>query len=88
MDIAPAVVAEFGARLRSLGWVTELFVGGSAARGDYMPGVSDLDLVALVAGPVDAARQSTLVAFHLDLDEGAAAGLDLGCVYVGRAAKR
>jgi Nucleotidyltransferase domain len=82
VGIPPAVVAEFGTRLRSLGWVTELFVGGSAATGDYTPGVSDIDLVTLVADPVDAARQATLVAVHLDLDEGAAAGLDLGCVYV------
>jgi hypothetical protein len=80
--LPPPGVAELGVRLRSLGWVTELVVGGSAAAGDYVPGISDLDLVALVAGPVDAARQVTLSAMHADLDRGAAAGLHLGCVYV------
>ncbi|MGA8114034.1 MAG: nucleotidyltransferase domain-containing protein, partial [Actinocatenispora sp.] len=78
-------VEELGARLTALGWVTELFVGGSLATGDYTPGVSDLDLVALVDGPVDAARQAALVAVHRDLDAGAAANLDLGCVYVDAA---
>jgi hypothetical protein len=76
------VVAEFGSRLARLGWVSDLLVAGSLATGDYVPGVSDLDLVALVDGPVDADRQATLLAVHRDLDEGAAFGLDLGCVYV------
>jgi hypothetical protein len=53
-------IDELGLGLASLGWVTELFVGGSAATGDYIPGVSDLDLVALVAGPVDALYGITL----------------------------
>ena|GEM_PF-2116964 len=75
-------VSELARRLRALGWVTELYVGGSAATGDYLPGVSDLDLVALVDGPVDADRQAVLAALHADLDRGAAAGADLGCVYV------
>jgi hypothetical protein len=36
-------VADLGLRLQGLGWVTELFVGGSAATGDYTRSVSDLD---------------------------------------------
>ncbi|MFJ4651665.1 hypothetical protein ACIP5Y_10385 [Nocardia sp. NPDC088792] len=55
---------------------------GSLATGDYVPGVSDIDLVALVDGPVDTHRQTTLTAVHRRLDEGAGSGLDLGCVYV------
>ncbi|MEV4313054.1 nucleotidyltransferase domain-containing protein [Actinocrispum sp. NPDC049592] len=81
MTSVPAV-AEFGRRLTELGWVTELYVGGSLATGDYVPGVSDLDLVALTDGPVDTSRQAALTALHQELDEGAASGLDLGCVYV------
>ena len=73
-------------RLRPLGWVTDLFVGGSAATGDYRAGVSDLDLVALVDGPVGSERRATLVAMHRDLDTTDAAGANLGCVYVARAA--
>jgi len=77
----PAVL-EFGRQLEALGWVTDLLVAGSLATGDYTPGVSDLDLVAFVDGPVDGRRQSTLVALHRHLDAGVAAGMDLGCVYV------
>jgi hypothetical protein len=76
---------ELGDRLHGLGWVTALLVGGSLATGDYTPGISDLDLVALVDGPVDRARQAVLTAVHLDLDRGAGRGLKLGCVYVDAA---
>ncbi|WP_328469223.1 nucleotidyltransferase domain-containing protein [Actinoplanes sp. NBC_00393] len=75
----PAAVADLGRDLAALGWVTDLFVAGSLATGDYRPGVSDIDLVALTAGP---ARQDTLVALHRRLDAGPARGLNLGCVYV------
>jgi hypothetical protein len=50
--------------------------------GDYVPDVSDLDLVALTGGPVGPARQEILASLHGELDHGAAQGLDLGCVYV------
>ncbi|MEU3455985.1 nucleotidyltransferase domain-containing protein [Micromonospora sp. NPDC006766] len=82
MVISPPVVEEFGRELVALGWVDGLLVAGSLATGDYLPGVSDLDLVALVDGPVDAARQATLAALHRRLDAGTGAGLNLGCVYV------
>jgi hypothetical protein len=78
----PASVAELSRRLASLGWVTELWVGGSLATGDHVPGVSDLDLVALSAGPVTEERRRALAALHTDLDAGPARGQDLGCVYV------
>lgn len=73
------------ARLSELGWVTDLLVAGSLATGDHVPGVSDLDLVAVVDGPVGAEREAALVAVHRDLDRGDAAGADLGCVYVDEA---
>ncbi|MCW3813350.1 nucleotidyltransferase domain-containing protein [Micromonospora sp. DR5-3] len=85
MVISPSVVEEFGTELATLGWVSGLLVAGSLATGDYLPGVSDLDLVALVEGPVDEARQATLVELHRHLDAGAGAGLHLGCVYVDTA---
>ncbi|MFU8850716.1 nucleotidyltransferase domain-containing protein [Micromonospora sp. SL1-18] len=86
MVISPPVVEEFGRELAALGWVSGLQVAGSLATGDYLPGVSDLDLVALVDGPVDAARQATLVDLHRRLDAGTGSGLNLGCVYVDTAA--
>jgi Nucleotidyltransferase domain len=82
MVTTPPAVAEFGRRLAALGWVTDLLVAGSLATGDYLPGVSDLDLVALVTGPVDGGREAALVDLHRRLDAGAASGLALGCVYV------
>jgi Nucleotidyltransferase domain len=79
---SPPAVGVLSAHLMELGWVTDLFVAGSLATGDYRPGVSDLDLVALVDGPVDATREGLLTTVHRDLDAGAGSGLDLGCVYV------
>jgi Nucleotidyltransferase domain len=78
----PPAVRDLAERLDGLGWVTELLVAGSLATGDYVPGVSDLDLVALTACPVGPARQEALAALHRELDQGSAAGLDLGCAYV------
>src|SRR5215469_15944424 len=78
----PPVVRQLGECLDDIGWVTDLLVAGSLASGDYVPGVSDLDLVALTAGPVGPARQETLGSLHREMDQGAAQGLDLGCVYV------
>ena len=81
----PPVVGELARELSGCGWVSDLFVGGSLATGDYVPGVSDLDLVALVEGPVDAGRTAVLTSLHRRLDEGAGSGRDLGCVYVDSA---
>ncbi|HEX3491135.1 MAG TPA: nucleotidyltransferase domain-containing protein [Streptosporangiaceae bacterium] len=82
MNPVPTVVRLLAERLDDFGWVTDLLVAGSLATGDYVPGVSDLDLVALTEGPVDRARQEILTSLHRELDQGAAQGLDLGCVYV------
>ena len=82
MTSAREGVSSLGDRLRELDWVTDLWVGGSLASGDHVPGVSDLDLVALVAGEVTPERRRTLAGIHRDLDAGAAAGTDLGCQYV------
>ncbi|MBM2618506.1 nucleotidyltransferase domain-containing protein [Actinoplanes sp. LDG1-06] len=72
----------FGHELEALGWVSDLLVGGSLATGDYRPGVSDLDLVAVTDGPVGTERQAALVALHRRLDDTTAKGLKLGCSYV------
>lgn len=78
----PPGVAPLRDQLRALPWVTELFVGGSAATGDYVPEVSDLDLVAVTSDRVCPERRAALVAIHRALDSDAAAGLSLGCLYV------
>lgn len=82
MRTVPPAVTSLAARLADLGWVSDLMVAGSLATGDWIPGVSDLDLVAVVEGPVDEMREAALVGLHRELDRGAAAGTDLGCVYV------
>lgn len=71
-------VDEFGARLAASGWVTDLLVAGSLATGDYVPGVSDLDLVAIVPSPPSAEQ---IAAVHDGFDP----ALKLGCVYVTEA---
>jgi len=78
----PAAVSALADCLAHLGWVADLLVAGSLATGDYVPGVSDLDLVALTEGPVGRERQEVLTGLHRELDHGVAKGLDLGCVYV------
>lgn len=78
----PPAVNHLADRLTGLGWVTDLLAAGSLATGDYVPGVSDLDLVALTQGPVGRARQEILIGLHRGLDREVAKGLSLGCVYV------
>jgi len=78
----PTVVDEFARLSAALGWVSDVFVAGSLATGDYVPGTSDLDLVALVDGPVDPARLAAIASVHRLLDDGTGSGLNLGCVYV------
>jgi Nucleotidyltransferase domain len=85
MMTSPPAVEELGNRLAQLGWVSDLLVAGSLATGDYTPGISDLDLVALIDGQVDVARAAVLAAAHRRLDEGAGSGLNLGCAYVDAA---
>ena len=79
---SPPVVGSFARELSGLGWITDVYVGGSLATGDYVPGVSDLDLVALADGPVGAARRRDVTTLHRALDASVGAGYDLGCVYV------
>ncbi len=87
VPISAPVIEEFGSRLAGFPWVSELLVGGSLATGDYSPGTSDLDLVALVAlvdSTVDVNRLSVLTALHRELDQGLGSGIRLGCVYANR----
>lgn len=82
MEPLPEALTSLAARLSEQPWMRDLFVAGSLATGDHVAGVSDLDLVAVVAGPTDAVRVAQVVDLHRDLDAGIAAGADLGCVYV------
>jgi hypothetical protein len=77
------VLAHFGSELKTFGWVTDLLVAGSVATGDYVAGVSDLDLVAVTDGPVDGDRRAALSSLHRQLDQSVGVGLQLGCAYIG-----
>ena len=81
----PPAVTALAQRLEEVGWVSELWVGGSLATGDYVPGVSDLDLVALVDDDMSGPRREVLRRIHTELDRRTAAGAQLGCVYVDAA---
>ena len=82
MPTVPDGVTALATALSETRWVRDVMVAGSLATGDYVPGVSDLDLVAIVDGRVDEARVRRLTLIHEELDRGPAAGADLGCVYV------
>ncbi|MEU8664885.1 hypothetical protein, partial [Actinoplanes philippinensis] len=82
MSVELPVLARFGSELNALGWISDLLVAGSVATGDYVPGVSDLDLVAVTSGVVDGDRQAALSSLHRRVDRSIGAGLKLGCAYV------
>jgi hypothetical protein len=79
-----AALTAFTSGLTSVDAVEAVWVGGSLATGDHVPGVSDLDLVALTSGPLTGHALDRLSALHLALDSGIAAGMDLGCQYADR----
>ena len=81
LEAAP-VVAAFARALPSS--VVGLYVGGSLATGDYRPGVSDIDAVALLDGPARRSARKELVALHHGLERVHLHGRALHCVYVPR----
>jgi hypothetical protein len=61
--LSPApVVAPFAAAVRPVAGVLAFYAGGSLATGDFRPGISDLDLVAIVARPMSPAARGDLLA--------------------------
>jgi hypothetical protein len=61
-----------------------LWAHGSLASGDYVPGRSDLDLIALVAAPVTSAERLTLQQLHEALISDEPLAAELHCSYVVR----
>lgn len=78
----PPVVESLSARLADLAWVSDVLVAGSLAVGDYVAGVSDIDLVAVTDGVVDRVREAALIDVHRHLDRQSSGRVDLGCAYV------
>jgi Nucleotidyltransferase domain len=66
LSVVP-VVEEFAAAIRDIARVVGFYAGGSIGSGDYRPGVSDLDLVAVVAAPLTRYRRARLRDVHRTL---------------------
>ncbi len=78
---ADLVLRELAGRLEAAGVADALWVGGSLATGDYIPGVSDVDLVAVTPQPLTGETLAQVTRIHKELDAGPAKGMDLGCQY-------
>jgi hypothetical protein len=78
LSVAP-VVPRFAAAVRDVAGVEAFYAGGSIGSRDYRPGISDLDLVAVISAPLSRGRRSGLRDLHRAL--GAA---KLHCAYVPR----
>lgn len=77
-----AVIAELSAGLRSIVRPLGLYAGGSLASGAYIPGISDLDLVAVLHTRPDRQQYQALVALHRRLRRCHASADKLHCLYV------
>ncbi|MFP3986097.1 nucleotidyltransferase domain-containing protein [Streptomyces sp. E11-3] len=66
--------------------VVAVWAHGSLALGDFQPGRSDLDLIAVVESPVDGAQRDRLVGMHQRLLDEEPAAAKLHCSYMARAA--
>lgn len=75
-------VAPFAASVRPVADVVGFYAGGSLAFGDYQPGRSDLDLVAIVAADLDGSRRERLRRLHEDARCRVPGAAKLHCVYV------
>ena len=81
------LLAQFAADAGRVLPLTALWAHGSLAYGDFVPGRSDLDLVALVGAPVTL-RDGRLVTKREALDELTCAGADHGPASSATAAGR
>ncbi len=81
-DDAGRLLGRFGADVSDVLPLIALWAHGSLASGDFVPGRSDLDLVALIGAPVTTAQRPGLQRMHETLisQEPLAAGLH--CAYI------
>lgn len=81
--LAPApVVSDFAATVRPVAGVVAFYAGGSLATGDFQPGRSDLDLVAIVARPPSPAVRRALLDMHESFADAHPDAAKLHCAYV------
>ena len=78
------VVARFAGSLGAVVDLVAFYAGGSLGTGDYRPGVSDLDLAAVVGSAPDPAAEAALTRLHQDLAEADDTAAKLHCFYLPR----
>ena len=78
------VVARFAGSLGAVVDLVAFYAGGSLGTGDFRPGVSDLDLAAVVAAAPDPAAEAALTRLHQELAEADDAAAKLHCFYLPR----
>lgn len=81
-----AVLNRFLTGIRAAVPLTALWAHGSLALGDYRPGRSDLDLIALVETEIDPAGRDRLRSLHRAVRKELPAADKLHCTYVARPA--
>lgn len=79
---ADDLVRSFADTVRPVAAVSAFWVAGSLATGDYRPGTSDLDLVALVESPLDDGQQRGLAELHGALVQHDVRATKLHCDYL------
>ncbi|MFI6169592.1 nucleotidyltransferase domain-containing protein [Nocardia sp. NPDC051052] len=83
MSLPPAAVLEaFAAEIEPAAGVVALLVGGSLATGDFQPGVSDFDLVALIERPLTDDQRRLVAQLHRAFISRHPEATKLHCVYV------
>ncbi|MFE0463775.1 nucleotidyltransferase domain-containing protein [Kitasatospora sp. NPDC058965] len=82
MDATERVLARFVTDLRGLLPVRAVWVHGSLALGDYQPGRSDLDVLALLERPLRPGERASLVALHRSLERDHPLAQRLHCSYL------
>jgi hypothetical protein len=81
-DDVGGVLRRFAADAGRVVPLTALWAHGSLALGDFVPGRSDLDLVALVAAPVTSAQRLDLQRIHERLISEEPLAAELHCSYI------
>jgi hypothetical protein len=81
--VAP-LLTEFTGRLADVVSPVAVWAHGSLALGDFRPGISDLDLIAVVGAAADDAQQDALTHLHRSLEARFPLAEKLHCSYLAR----
>ncbi|MFB7494394.1 nucleotidyltransferase domain-containing protein [Streptomyces sp. NPDC056161] len=81
-EVTQQLLDRFVGALCALPSLIAVWAHGSLAGGDHRPGISDLDLIAVVAEPCTAAEEEQLAALHRDLATAFPSASALHCGYV------